>query len=190
MNEGVDRRELDAFQRSLRAYLRWNQRETGPLIENRANRLRWTIYKAFKAIAPTRDQVDQEAASLDYQIKRGLTEDGKRRTVRQELAARKKSIRFLSVSWLFRAWKLAREGQRTRADSRSRHGQQIGAAKVNTGKGTRNPFVLIESYLEGVKTKDRERGIISAALRHETNDMKAYLRRKQVEAWNRLLESS
>jgi len=61
VSEGVDSRELDAFQRSLSAYLRWNQRETGPLIENRANRLRWTIYKAFKAIAPTRDQIDQEA---------------------------------------------------------------------------------------------------------------------------------
>jgi hypothetical protein len=181
MEAAVDTRELRAFNKALAHYLRWNRREQGPLIEARAARLRFAIYRGFRAIAPTAEKIEQEAAALGYRIKRGLNRDGTRRTVGQELAARRKSIRFLSVSWLYRAWKRSREGQNTQAAAVSRAKERIGQAIVRTAKGQSHPSVLLESFLEGVQVQNNQRGIIEDALRGEVADMKAYVRRKQLE---------
>ena len=181
MDAAVDTRELRAFNKALAQYLRWNKREQGPLIEARAARLRFAIYRGFRAIAPTAEKIEQEAAALGFKITRGLNRDGSRRTVGQELAARRKSIRFLSVSWLFRAWKRSREGQNTQAAAVSRAKERIGQAIVRTAKGQSHPSVFLESFLEGVQVQNTQRGIVEDALRGEVADMKAYVRRKQLE---------
>ncbi len=177
----VDTRELRAFNRALGEYLRWNRREQGPLIEARAARLRFAIYRGFREIAPTPEKIEQEAAARGYQIHRGQTPDGKRRTVAQELAARRKSIRFLSVSWLYRTWKRNKEGQSVTAPAVSRTKRRIGQAIVRTAKGQSHPMVLLESFLEGVSVQNQQRGIVDQALRGEVGDMREYVRRKQLE---------
>ena len=134
---GVSDRQLRAFNKQLAAYLRYNKRETGPLIENRAKKIQWELYRRFKAIAPTRDKIEQEVAAHGYAIRRRMGPDGKRLTVKKELALRKRSIGFLSVSYLFRAWKANRDGQNPRHAAKSRRNRQIGQALIRTSKGQR-----------------------------------------------------
>lgn len=185
MADGVSSKSLRNFDRALKEYLRYNKRETGPLIENRAKRVQWELYRQFKAIAPTRDKIEQEAASRGYAIRRRMGPDGKRLSVKKELALRKRSIRYLSVSYLFRAWRTNRDGQNTQFSAKSRRNKQIGEALIRTAKGKRRPFVRITSFLEGVLAQNRKRNLVDKALRAQTADMKTYVRRKQQQAIKR-----
>ena len=181
----VSSKSLRNFDRALKEYLRYNKRETGSLIENRAKRVQWELYRQFKAIAPTRDKIEQEAASRDYAIRRRMGPDGKRLLVKKELALRKRSIRYLSVSYLFRAWRANRDGQNTQFSAKSRRNKQIGEALIRTAKGKRRPFVRLTSFLEGVVAQNRKRNLVDKALRAQTADMKTYVRRKQQQAIKR-----
>ena len=78
MADGVSSDSLQQFDRALEEYLRYNRRETGPLIENRAKKIQWELYRNFKAIAPSRDKIEQEAAARGYAIRRRMGQDGKR----------------------------------------------------------------------------------------------------------------
>jgi hypothetical protein len=185
MADGVSSKSLRNFDRALKEYLRYNKRETGPLIENRAKRVQWELYRQFKAIAPTRDKIEQEAASRGYAIRRRMGPDGKRLSVKKELALRKRSIRYLSVSYLFRAWRANRDGQNTQFSAKSRRNKQIGEALIRTAKGKRRPFVRLTSFLEGVVAQNRKRNLVDKALRAQTADMKTYVGRKQQQAIKR-----
>lgn len=185
MADGVSSKSLRNFDRALKEYLRYNKRETGSLIENRAKRVQWELYRQFKAIAPTRDKIEQEAAFRGYAIRRRMGPDGKRLSVKKELALRKRSIRYLSVSYLFRAWRANRDGQNTQFSAKSRRNKQIGEALIRTAKGKRRPFVRITSFLEGVVAQNRKRNLVDKALRAQTADMKTYVRRKQQQAMKR-----
>lgn len=185
MADGVSSKSLRNFDRALKEYLRYNKRETGPLIENRAKRVQWELYRQFKGIAPTRDKIEQEAASRGYAIRRRMGPDGKRLSVKKELALRKRSIRYLSVSYLFRAWRANRDGQNTQFSAKSRRNKQIGEALIRTAKGKRRPFVRLTSFLEGVVAQNRKRNLVDKALRAQTADMKTYVRRKQQQAMKR-----
>jgi len=188
MDEGVSSRQLRHFDKALQEYLRWNKRETGPLIENRAKKIQWELYRQFKAIAPSRDKIEQEAASRGYAIRRRMGPDGKRLSVKKELALRKRSIGYLSVSWLFRAWRANREGQSRSFSARSRRNREIGEALVRTAKGKRRPYVRLTSFLEGVLKQNRQRNLVDKALRAQAADMNTYVRRKQREAMKRMLK--
>jgi hypothetical protein len=185
MAEAASSRSLRQFDRALREYLRYNQREAGPLIENRAKKVQWELYRQFKAIAPTRDKIEQEAAARGYAIRRRKGADGKSLSVKQELALRKRSIGYLSVSYLFRAWRANRDGQNARHSATSRRNRKIGEALIRTAKGQRHPSVRISSFLEGVLVQNRQRGLVDKALRAQATDMKTYVRRKQQEALKR-----
>ena len=74
---------MDAFQNALRAYARYNRRELGPLIENRARRLQWELYRRFRDIAPTKKKIEQDAAALGFRIRRATGNDGKFLSVKQ-----------------------------------------------------------------------------------------------------------
>lgn len=185
MAEGVSTSSLRNFDRAFKQYLRYNKRESGPLIENRAKRVQWELYRQFKAIAPTRDKIEQEVASRGYAIRRRMGPNGKRLSVKKELALRKRSIRYLSVSYLFRAWRTNREGQSTQFSAKSRRNKEIGEAVVRTAKGKRRPFVKLTSFLEGVVVQNRQRRLVDKALRAQAADMKTYVRRKQQQAMQR-----
>ena len=182
--------DLQKFQEALRAYLRYNRRELGPLIENRARRLQWELYRRFRDIAPTKEKIDQDAAALGFRIRRATGSDGKPLTVRRELARRRRSIRWLSVSFLQRQWRAKREGQSTAFAAASRRKREIGRAIIRTAKGEARPRVRILSFLEGAAVQSRQRGIVDRALRAEANDMRTYVARKQREQAQRDLSGT
>ncbi len=187
MPDGVSSRSLRQFDRALREYLRYNKREAGPLIENRGKKVQWELYRQFKAIAPSREKIEQEAAARGYAIRRRMGPDGKRLSVKKELALRKRSIGYLSVSYLFRAWRANRDGQSSRFSAVSRRNRRIGEALVRTAKGKRRPYVKLTSFLEGVVKQNQQRRLVDRALQAQAADMKAYVRRKQREAIKRTL---
>ena len=95
------------------------------------------------------------------------------------------AVCYLSVSYLFRAWRATRDGQNTQFSAKSRRNKQIGEALIRTAKGKRRSFVRLTSFLEGVLAQNRKRNLVDKALRAQTADMKTYVRRKQQQAMKR-----
>lgn len=187
MTQPADTRSLKKFDRALREYLRYNKRETGPLIENRGKQVQWELYRQFKAIAPSKDRIGQEAASRGYAIRRRMGPYGKRLSVKKELAERRRSIGYLSVSFLHRTWRANRDGQSARHTAKSRRNRRIGEVLIRTSKGKRKPFVRLTSFLQGVLVQNRKQHIVDKALRAQARDMKTYIQRKQREKLKRTL---
>jgi hypothetical protein len=174
-------RDLKAFNKALAAYSRFNRRELGPLIENRVRRLRFELYRQFKAIAPSKERIEQEAAGRGNAIRRRKNRSGKRMTLKQAIAARKRSIGWLSASWILRSWRSRRDGQNAFFKAYSRSRRQIGEAIVRTAKGQRRPRVRLSSFLKGAHIQNQERGLVQKAMRAQTADMRRYIARKQRE---------
>jgi len=183
-------KDVQAFHRVLREYARHNQRDLGPLIESRAKRLRFELYRQFKAIAPSKERIENEAAARGYAIRRRKGKGGKTLSTKQELAARKRSIGWLSASWIFREWKSRREGQIGFFRALSRAKRAIGSAIVRTAKGQRNPSVRLTSYLSGVMIQNQRRALVSRAMQAQVADMRTYIARKQKEQFMQLLRRS
>lgn len=185
MADGVSSRSLKQFNGALQEYLKFNQRETGPLIDNRGKRVQWELYRQFRAIATPKDRIEQEAAQRGYAIRRRMGTDGKRLSVKKELAERKRTVGYLSLSFLHRTWKAKREGQSSQYTAKSRRNRRIGEALVRTAKGKRKPFVRLTSLLAGAVKQNRQRRIVDKALKAQASDMKTYVQRKQREALKR-----
>ncbi len=179
------RQDLVEFNRSLQKYLQYNKRDLGPLIENRGRRIQWALYRQFRDIAPTPGKIMQDAKSRQYRIKRRKGKSGKKLSLKQELAVRRRSVKWLSVSFLIRNWKAKREGQAAAYHAVSRKKWKIGKAILRTAKGKSNPSVRIESYLEGAAIQNAQRGIVNRVISGETADMETYVARKQQEAFKR-----
>ena len=183
-------KNVRAFQKALQEYARFNQRDLGPLIEGRAKRLRFELYRQFRAIAPSKRRIEQEAASRGYAIRRRKGKSGKTLSVKQELAARKRSIGWLSASWIFREWKSKRDGQSGFFKAMSRAKTAIGAAIVRTARGQRSPSVRLTSYLSGVMVQNQRRGLVSKAMQAQVADMRGYIARKQKEQFMALVRKA
>lgn len=183
-------KDVRAFHRVLREYARHNQRDLGPLIESRAKRLRFELYRQFKAIAPSKERIENEAAARGYRIRRRKGASGKTMSLKQELAARKRSIGWLSASWIFREWKTKRDGQSGFFRALSRAKQAIGSAIVRSAKGQRNPSVRLTSFLSGVMIQNQRRTLVSKAMRAQVADMRTYIARKQKEQFMNLVRKS
>lgn len=183
-------RDVRAFQRVLREYARYNRRDLGPLIESRAKRLRFELYRQFKAIAPSKERIEQEAAARGYAIRRRKNRKGKTLSVKQEIAARKRSIGWLSASWIFREWKSRRDGQTGFFKALSRSKSAIGAAIVRTAKGQRRSSVRLTSYLSGVMIQNQRRGLVAKAMRAQVSDMRGYIARKQKEQFMEMIRKT
>ena len=169
------RQGLTEFNRALQKYLQNNKRDLGPLIENRARRIQWALYRQFRDIAPTPGKIMQDAKARGYRIKRRKGKGGKRLSLKQELAARRRSVKWLSVSFLIRNWKAKREGQSAAYHAVSRKKWTIGKAILRTAKGNTSPSVRIESYLEGAAIQNAQRGIVNRVISQETADMETYV---------------
>lgn len=195
MSEPVkDLSALDEFNRVFGSYVVWASKDQGPLIEDRGRKVRLELFKLFKGIARTPGQLRAEIASLGYSIRRRA--DGElakdypaaaavgavpRISTEEEIKARIRSLRFLSVSFLIKGWKAAADGQSGRFSARSRAQAEIGSALVRTAKGTAEPFVSLTSLLEGAVTQNRERGLADRALVNQASDMATYIARKHQE---------
>jgi hypothetical protein len=182
--------QVRSFQRTLQAYARYNRQELGPLIESRAQRMRYELYRQFRAIAPTKDKIEQDVAGRGYAIRRRKGKDGRTLSVKQEIAARKRSIGWLGASWIFREWRRRRDGQSGNFRALSRGRAVIGASIVRTAKGERNPRVRLQSFLEGAMVQNRERSIVDKALAAQVADMRRYIARKQRERFQELLAAT
>ncbi len=187
MNDAAVHSGLEAFDAALKRYLVYNKRNLGEIIENRARRLQWELFRQFKDIAPSKEKLDAEAAARGYRTKRRKGKDGKTLSFAQEMALRKRSIRFLSVSFLVKAWKAKKEGQSGTFAAFSRRKKQIGQAIVRTARGERNPRVRILSFLAGAVKQNQQRGIVTRALNAQAADMDAYTLRKQQEAMMKMV---
>ena len=182
-------RDLQSFSRVLNEYLAYNKREQGPLLENRANRIRWGLYRKFRDLAQSPESLEaylQDRIRSGRGIWRGKTRGGKTRTIEQEIRARKRSVRYLSLSWLMSKWRASRTGQNATIGQRSRTGRRIGEIVLRTAQGSRNPQVELTSFLEGVVIQNREKGIVEEVLRDEVANMRTYISRKQKEQFRRL----
>jgi hypothetical protein len=182
------RHGLDRLERALGEYRTYNRRSLGTILEAKGRSLQWELYRQFRRIAPTPAEITQEAKALGYAIRRRYGPDGKRLSLKQELAARRKSVRWLSVSFLLRAWKRQREGQRGSYAARSRTGAVVGETEVRTARGIRSPRVHIQSYLTGAKVQAKERRLVERAIDEQIADIRRYTARKQQEALRRNLE--
>jgi hypothetical protein len=182
-------KNVQAFHRVLREYARHNRQDLGPLIESRAKRLRFELYRQFKAIAPSKERIENEVSSRGYRIRRRKSRSGKTMSVKQEIAARKRSVGWLSASWLFREWRSKRDGQIGLFKALSRAKIAIGAAIVRTAKGQRRPRVRLTSYLSGVMIQNQKRALISKAMQAQVRDMRGYIARKQKEQFMHLVKN-
>ena len=181
---------LQAFNEAFHAYIVWNKRDAGFLVEDRGRKVRFELWKQFSAIAATKDGLRAELVALGYRFKRRKGPDGKTLTPEQEIRARLASRKFLSASFIFGEWGLSRTGTTGKFTSLSRARGIIGAAIVNTARGTEAPFVALTSYLEGVVTQNRRRGIVDKALRRQAADMAVYCARKHQEKLHELFSRS
>jgi hypothetical protein len=183
MPAASDNANLAAFMAAFDQYRTWSKRALGPILEARGRALRWELWRQFKAIAKTARGLHTEIEDLGYRIRRRVDPaTGKvPPNAGPEIARRIKSLRFLSVSFLYRAWRAAREGQEGRFASTSRASARIGEAIIRTRAGLDDPMVSLASFLTGVVIQNRAHGIGDRALRAQTADMLTYIARKQRE---------
>lgn len=174
---------LPHLQEALKRQERYTSSELGPLIDNRARRFRYSLFRRFAEIAPSREDIESEARGLDYAIRRRLGRKGRRLTLEQEITARARSAKFLAIEFLTPSWKHRKQGQRLTAEARSRRGKRarIGQAVVNTALGIRNPSVRIQGFLEGARLQARKRGILRKVENDQVRDIARYVARKMDE---------
>ncbi|MEO0797167.1 MAG: hypothetical protein AAFX93_18595 [Verrucomicrobiota bacterium] len=189
MKRASDNGSVEAFNKAFDNYLRWNKREQGPLINNRARRINWKINKRLQELAPSKGKIETDVTRQGYHIRRGKTQSGKTRTVKQEITARKRSVKFLSVSFWFKEWRGGKQAKNANLKSRSRRQKawELGRALLRVASGVRKPFAEIKSYLHGVSVQDRKHRVVDKVLRSEIDDMEAYVARKHQEKINRRL---
>lgn len=169
---------------ALNEYLRWNKRAQGPLLESRAMRLRYALFKGFSDIAPTAERIEAEAEA-QLSSGKGLRR-AKGTTPTLEIRRRKRSRKFLAASFVYRGWKTAKDGQRRTFSQKSRTGRTTGRAVVNTQGG--NASVLIESLLRGAAIQDNKRRIVDRAVSNQIGDMENYIARKQQQQFVQTLK--
>jgi hypothetical protein len=171
--------DLTAWQAAFDEYRTWSKRELGPLLETKARSVRWELWRQFKAIAKTPAALRDEIANLGYKIKRRIDPaTGKTVDTDTEIGLRVKSLKFLSVSFLYQAWRASASGQSGDFDATAKAGR-VGEAIVRTQSGTADPSVQLTSFLEGVVVQEQQRGIAARALAVQTADMETYIARKQ-----------
>jgi hypothetical protein len=183
---------LDQFHAALGSYMVWTKKSQGAAIEDRAKKVRYSLYKEFRAISRSASSLRTELQGKGFAIKRRTDPEAALAaasaggtapviSVEDEIKARIRSLRYLSVSWLFPGWRGAAKGQSARFVSRNRSKQQIGSALLKTAEGTESPYVGLTSFLEGVVAQDSQRRLADRALRSQAADMQAYIARKHQE---------
>lgn len=182
MSEASNTSGLDAFRAALARYVIWSGKGQGPVVEDRARKLRFELFKVFKKIAKTPQGLREEISVHGFEFKRRLDpKTGKAVSPEREVDLRIRSLRYLSVSWIYAQWRARRDGQSGRFSAVSRGQKVIGEAIVSTSEGTASPYVELTSYLEGVMAQNSKRKLLDAALANQAADMAVYIARKHQE---------
>ncbi len=177
----VDARNLKAFNQALHDYARYNTRELGPLLRNRAFKMRWELYKIYRDISPDKATLNAEMDALGYKMKRRKLASGYRLRNSEEKRYRRSSLKYLSVGFLLKDWRASKEGQNIKIDQRSRINSRIGQVIDRTARGVLHPSVELINMLEGAVKMNVERGLVNKAIASQTADMQVYIQRKQKE---------
>lgn len=181
----VDQRELDRFRATLQSYFEWNKRGVGPLTEKRGKSLQLRLYRLFREAAPERGQIRAEALARGT-LRRRRRRDGSvvdwAATVRMRESARG----FVSLSFLHRAWRAAKEGQSAELSAKNVTSIEIGTVRLRTTAGELRPSVTLTSLLHAAAKLQARDGLANRALADETADMQAYIARKQQQMLERL----
>jgi hypothetical protein len=183
----VDTRNLRAFNQALWEYSKFNKTGLGPMLESRATKMRWELYKLYRSISPTREKLDTELDALGYRMKRRVMASGRRLTWAEEKRKRRSSLKYLSVGFLLKDWRAAKEGQNIKIDQRNRINSRIGQVIDRTARGVIHPSVELINMLEGAVKMNVERGLVNKAIASQTADMQVYIQRKQKEAQARTI---
>lgn len=191
---------LDEFNAALSRYIGFSKKGQGPIVEDRARKVRLELYRQFRQIAKTpaalraeivgkgyavkrreKSAVAQQALRSAYGLRGALSYEDRSISTDLEIRLRTRSLRYLSVAWLFREWKARHGGQR--GTYRAVDGAQkiIGEAIVNTADGTEAPAVDLTSFLLGVAVQNQKRRLVDEALRGQAEDMAGYVARKHQE---------
>lgn len=177
----VDTRNLKAFDRALWEYSQFNKTGLGPMLESRAQKMRWELYKLYRSISPSREKLDSELDALGYRMKRRVMASGRRLTWAEEKRKRRSSLKYLSVGFLLKEWRKSKEGQNVTVDQRNRIGSQIGKVIDHTARGVLRPSVELINQLDGAVKMNIARGLVNKAVAAQTADMRVYILRKQKE---------
>jgi hypothetical protein len=169
------------FTDALARYQLFTGKEQGPLIDDRARKANFSLYRHFKALAQTKASLQSELDALRGRVKRRIGKSGKPVSLKTELKLRAKSLNWLSVGFLVSAWRAQKDGQTANFAGKSRSGAQISLIRNRTAKGITDPNVLIASFLDGVQIQNQRRNIADIALREQARDMDVYLKRKHEE---------
>jgi len=171
---------LPHLEEALKTQLRYTSKELGPLIESRAYRFRYALFRRFAEMAPAREDIKQEGISLGYAIRRRRDKKGRRLTFEEEVDARAKSAKFLAFEFYLPKWRRLKKGQRLTlgAHSRAAKRSRIGQAVINTALGVRNPSVRIQGFLEGARIQSRRRGTLRKVENEQVADIAVYVARK------------
>jgi hypothetical protein len=175
---------LPEYQKALEKYGRYNKRSAGPLLENRAARFRFGLFRRYRDAAKTKQELDQELAARGYRIRRRKGKNGKTLTPAQEIRARKSSLKYLAFSFVYRGWKRSKTGQNASIGARGRR-FRLGLAILRT-KAARVPTVRLISYLPGAAKLNRRDRIEAQTARDQVRDMERYIARKHAQKHKQL----
>lgn len=158
--------ELDTteFISTLKEYSTYSKKDNEEIVQNRAGRLSFELFKRFKAITPSIAEIRAVAASLDYHIKRKFAGA----TVKQEIA-RRINARFTAASgWLPAVQSLTKS--RANLKQKNPKGQVI--IDLN------EPSVTIINQMKEAVAAEGIYSIMQEAIDSQEEDMKVYIERK------------
>lgn len=172
-----------AFQKALKDYSKVSSLSLGEVIKKRATRVFFELYKFYRKAAPTRQEIDAEAAARGYRVNvRPSARKGSRaKQVKRELSLRKRAINYTAMGWIVAA-KQAGLAIKKNVLAKFKGGvKSEGKSKLSGNK----PYVVLENTLIGASEIEKKSNIINRVLKSEAKDMRVYIERKTLKKKNK-----
>lgn len=152
------------FIKTLRQYEQVSKKDSQEVIQDRAGKLSFELFKQFKKLAPTATELRQLPRTLGHRIKRKF----QGATVKQEIR-RRISARFAAASgWLPAVRRLTKKGVNLKKKN------PMGRVEINL----REPSVtIVNSMKEGVAAEHKHKAMQSS-INAQVADMQVYIQRK------------
>jgi hypothetical protein len=187
-----------AFQRALKEFIKYNQRDVGELIEAQARKvilgrggksgnvdgLRQLAWKGRATKGDIRNDMKPLTASFVQFSPKGPKKfvrfpDAKVRGIKKKELGRRRKASGWSAKILMFKWRLSKKGRSMTL--KSPRSKQV-RVRIRT-KGS-SPFVLFEASYAGLVHLDKTHNIRAKALRNGGKDMQEYIQRKVVQQFN------
>lgn len=167
------------FSKALRKYADVSGMQLGDLIKKRTVSLFFRLYRAYRKLAPTKQEIDSVGASGRVKVRNGIAASRGTRAnkVKREIAYRKRAITFTAVGWLFAA-KGTGAGIKTKIPAKFAGKSQGEGSSRFTGS---KPFSEMINLTEGAPILEAKNAVVKTALKAEKNDMITYIKRKTLQ---------